>query len=235
VHIVTYRRRAVRGLNAVSRVRRLLAHSTDASFAAVGRACGGIGCRHVNRTLSLRRTVVLVDWVTPDAAARGRGILDSHLEDHDAVVWSAGLKPFRSRGHWRGDAPFVTTSASADSNDPSALVASITYAHIRPSKIAHFYLRGFPAAARRLTGQNSPMLAGVGFGDTPILNACTFSVWPSSRELDRVVLGRSEPHATAAKRSEEEDWLSESLFARFLVTDHGGTWGTGDPLASLRA
>jgi hypothetical protein len=234
-HVVTYRRKAGRALSAVGGTRRLLEGTREASFAVVGRASGGMGSRHVNRTLSLRRTVVLVDWVDTDAAEWGRATLESYWQDCGAEVWSAGLMPLRSKGQWRKAPHFVPTARAAASSEPSGLIASVTYAHIRPSKMAHFYLRGFPGAARRLTGPSSPMLAGVGFGDIPLRNACTFSVWPSSRDLDRIVLARSEPHATAIRRSNDEDWLSESLFARFLITDHGGTWGSDDPLASQRA
>lgn len=124
----------------------------------------------------------------------------------------------------------MPTEEVAGSRPPVGLIASVTYAQIRPAKIGHFYFRGFPGAARRMTASSSPMLAGVGFGDVPVRNACTFSVWPSSTKLDRIVLGRSEPHASAVRRSNDERWLSESLFARFVVTDHAGTWGSGDPL-----
>ncbi len=232
-HVVTYRRRVGRALSEVARTRSLLADTSTARFAVVGRASGGMGSRHVNRTLSPRRIVVLVDWVDDDdAATQGRALLDSRWRGRGAEVWSASLAPLRSTGSWRGAKPFVPSPAASET---TGLVASITYARIRPSKLAHFYLVGFPGAARRITQPESPMLAGIGFGDVPIHHACTFSVWPSSTQLDRVILGRSEPHGAVVRRSNEGRWLSESLFARFLVIDHSGTWGTGDPLDSLRA
>ncbi|MEO7573781.1 MAG: hypothetical protein ABIX10_15230 [Acidimicrobiales bacterium] len=193
----------------------------------MGRASGGMGSRQVNRTLSPRRIAVLVDWVDGDAAMRGRALLESHWRRRGAEVWSAGLAPLRSKGSWRGATPFAPSPAAGEI---AGLVASITYARIRPSKMAHLYLLRFPGAARRITRPGSPMLAGIGFSDVPIHHACTFSVWPSSTELDRTVLGRSEPHGAVVRRSDERRWLSESLFARFHVIDHSGTWGIGDPL-----
>ena len=81
-----------------------------------------------------------------------------------------------------------------------------------------------------MTGTASPMLAGIGFGDIPVRHACTFSVWPSTTELARVVQGRNEPHGAVARRSDDEGWLTESLFARFVVVDHAGIWAGADPL-----
>ena len=114
------------------------------------------------------------------------------------------------------------------------MIASLSYARIRPSKMAHFYLLGFPRVARRMTGDDSPMLAGIGFGDIPVRHACTFSVWPSTAELARLVQGRSEAHGIISRRSNDEEWLAESLFARFVVIDHAGFWAGADPLATSR-
>ncbi|MFZ6002781.1 MAG: hypothetical protein ACOYXM_02505 [Actinomycetota bacterium] len=184
----------------------------------------------MNRTLSARRFVVLVDWVGQDAATPGRVELDDRWRRQGADVWSASLAPLRSKGHWRGATPFVRTAEAEPPNEGAGPVASLTYARIRPTRLGHFYFLGFPRTARRMTGRDSPMLAGVGFGDVPIHHACTFSVWPSATELERIVLGRSEPHGAVVRRSSEQRWLSESMFARFAVVDHAGTWGADDPL-----
>jgi hypothetical protein len=216
----------------VAATRRLLSNTAGVGFAVVGRGSGGNGTRDVNRTLSPRRIVVIVDWTDPGAATRGRVILGEHWRSRGALVWSAGLVPLRSTGSWRGATPFQPdasgTRTDAASQGP---IASLTYARIRPSKAAHFYLLGFPRAARRMIGPDSPLLAAIGFGDVPVRHACTLSLWPSPPELDRMVAGRREPHGIVARRSVEEGWLSESLFARFVVVDHTGTWAGGDPLA----
>lgn len=204
-----------------------MAANAGARFAVVGRSSAGASARNVNRRLSALRTVTLVDWRDAAAAVEGRDALETQWRARGAQVWSAGLTPFRSNGTWRGTAAFAPT-ASHENAEP---VASLTYARIRPSKAAHFYMLGFPRAARRMVGPGSPMLAGIGFGDVPVRHACTFSLWPSVTELDRMVLGRSEAHGIVARRSNDEQWLSESLFARFAVVDHAGTWGGTDPLA----
>ena len=213
----------------VRATRHLLAGEESIGFAVVGRSSGGNGARNVNRTLSPRRLVVLVEWHDAQAATDGRALLDAYWRRRGAVVWSAGLAPLRASGTWRSVAAFAPKGDGTDADD-TGLVASLTYAQIRPSRLHSFYLFGFPRTARRMTGKDSPMLAGIGFGDVPVRHACTFSVWPSNADLVRVLHGRSEPHGIVARRSIDEQWLSESLFARFAVVDHSGAWAGSDPL-----
>jgi hypothetical protein len=207
-----------------------LAREPSARFSVVGRSSGGASARDVSRSLSLRRLVVLVEWSDADAAGAGRARLDARWRSRGARVWSASLAPFRSHGTWRGEAAFACDPVEPGP-EPTGVLASLTYAQIRPSKLGHFYVRGFPRTARSITGDGSGMLAGVGFGDVPIRHACTFSLWPTASALTAAVYGNAGPHGDVARRSTEEGWLSESLFARFRVVDHAGHWPTTDPLA----
>ena len=230
-HVVSFPwRRARRALGEVAATRRELRSADGVRFAVVGRSSGGDGTRDVSRSISPRRIVVLVQWADARATVNGRTLLEARWREKGARVWSIGLAPFRASGTWRGETAFAPDSDGSVA-DASALIASVTYARIRPSRLAHFYLLGFPRVARRMTGNDSPMLAGIGFGDIPVRHACTFSVWPSTTELIRVVQGRSEPHGSIARRATDEGWLAESLFARFVVVDHAGIWAGGDPLS----
>ena len=75
------------------------------------------------------------------------------------------------------------------------------------------------------------MVAGLGFGGrVPLRDACTFSIWPSSSDVQAFAFGRS-AHGAVQRRSTDEGWMSQSLFARFAVTDHSGTWAGTDVLA----
>ena len=96
--------------------------------------------------------------------------------------------------------------------------------------MAHFYLLGFPQGR---PADDWHRVADAGrhrVRDIPGRHACTFSVWPSIAELARLVQGRSEAHGIIARRSDDEEWLAESLFARFVVIDHAGIWAGADPL-----
>ncbi len=236
-HVVSFPwRRAFRAPGEVIATRRLLDRTNGVAFAVVGSSSGGNGIRNVNRTLSLRRFVAVIEWHDAAAAATGRASLEERWRGLGAQVWSAGLAPVRSTGTWRGVsafAPVHTTRVDGVDADASgeSTVASVTYAGIRASKLAHFYMRGFPRSTRRMMGAESPALAGIGFGDVPVRHACTFSVWPSSAELTRIAYGRTETHGIVSRRSNDEGWLFESLFARFEVIDHAGNWAGSDPLA----
>jgi hypothetical protein len=69
------------------------------------------------------------------------------------------------------------------------------------------------------------MLAGLGFGDVPIRHACTISLWHGTADLDAIAYGVHEVHGDVVRRSTQEDWLSESLFARFALAEESGVWG----------
>jgi hypothetical protein len=232
-HVVSFPwRRAPRAFREVAATRRVLRSAEGVCFAVAGRTSGGDGSRNVSRSISPRRIVVLVQWADARATVEGRALLEARWGKRGAQVWSGGLAPIRASGTWRGSAAFAPDAVSGDADgDTGEMIASLTYARIRPSRMAHFYMLGFPRVARRMTGNDSPMLAGIGFGDIPVRHACTFSVWPSTAALIRVVQGRAEPHGAIARRSNDEGWLTESLFARFVVVDHAGIWAGADPLA----
>jgi hypothetical protein len=228
VHVVSLPwSRSWRSSAQVRATKRLLGRLGGVRFAVTGRASGGGGLRHVNRTLSWRRTLALVEWESGATAAAGRGELDEHWRAQGAEVWSATLVPFQSKGTWRGVGAFPPAAGAVAGE---GVVASLTYARIKPSRMWSFYMRGFPKTARRATGRDSTMIAGIGFGDVPVSHACTFSLWPSSADVARFAYADSGAHGPVQARSRREAWLSESLFARFTVGDHAGSWAGRDPL-----
>lgn len=226
VHIVTLRWRQAWRAPMQVRMGRRLGGAQDVRFAVCGRTSGGGGLRQINRTLSLRRTIVLAEWVSADAAIEGRRLVDTSWQ-RIADVWSALLVPLQSKGTFNGSAAFAGNRALP----VTGVVASLTYAQVRPSKMWNFYVRSFPETARRATNPDSAMLAGVGFGDVPIRHACTFSLWPSNADVARFAYSPTGVHGPVQAQSRHDDWLSESLFARFAVAEHGGTWSGGDPLS----
>jgi hypothetical protein len=205
----------------------LLRELDGVRFAVCGRSSGGAGTRDISRSLTLRREVVLVEWQSPAAAAAGRAQLELAWRARGARVWSASLVTLQSKGTWHGDAAL---QASGDA-PASEFVASLTYARIRAARMFHFYVLGFPRVAKYARRRDSKMVAGIGFGDVPIRHACTVSFWPASADVATFAYAKTGPHGPVQQRSNDEGWLSESLFARFAVIDHDGTWSGGDPLA----
>lgn len=110
------------------------------------------------------------------------------------------------------------------------VVASLTCARVRPRAMVAFSLRSFPRTARRAPHPDSGMVAGLGFGGAvPLRDACTVSFWPSSSSVSAFA-HRDAPHDEVRRASVDEGWLRQSLFARFVVVDHGGTSAGTDPL-----
>ena len=139
--------------------------------------------------------------------------LAAALGDGNAEVWSAALVPIRSNGTWRGEPRFAPTS-TAPVGTTAGIVSSLTYAQVRPTRLFHFYVRGFPSrGAPGNRRAHSSMLAGLGFGPVPIRHACTVSFWPTTDAVDGFAYGRGRPHDAVQRRSRSEGWLSESLFA----------------------
>jgi hypothetical protein len=225
VHIVTLRWRHAWRAPMQVRTGRRLGGAQEVRFAVCGRTSGGRGLRQINRRLSLRRIIVLTEWRSSDAAIEGRRLVDASWQ-RIADVWSALLVPLQSKGTFNGVVAFAASRAVPD----TGVVASVTYAQVRPSQMWNFYVRSFPKTARRATGPDSAMLAGVGFGDVPIRHACTFSLWPSNADVARFAYSPAEVHGPVQARSRTDNWLSESCFARFAVVEHAGRWSGRDPL-----
>jgi hypothetical protein len=81
-------------------------------------------------------------------------------------------------------------------------------------------------ALRRSPG----LLAAVGIGEVPVGLQGTFSLWSSSAAL-RDFAHREVAHTDVIRRTAEEGWYAEELFARFAVVGSAGTLRGRDPLA----
>jgi hypothetical protein len=117
--------------------KRLLRRTEGVRFAVNGRTCGGGATRDINMSLTLRREVVLVDWESPLAATAGQAELCDVWSKRGAEVWSATLVPLRSRGTWRGTAPFAATVDEIHGDDGD-YVASLTYGKVRARRMFDF-------------------------------------------------------------------------------------------------
>lgn len=231
VHVLTTPlRQPLRAASSVFRTTRWLRNDHRAGFFLCGRSSAGSGVRNISRTLSTKRVVAVVAWTSCDDAKEGRAALDERSRQAGADAWSAALTPLRARGEWDGRTPFRPNSASVAGDGRE--VASLTCARVRPRSMVDFYFRSFPALARQVCGPDSPMVAGLGFGGAvPLRDAFTITFWPTSHDVEAFAFGSS-AHGAVQRRSVTEDWLSQSLFARFVVSDHAGTWAEGDPLAA---
>ena len=212
------------------RLRRMVRRVSGVRFARCAWTCGGTGTRDLGATLSLRRQLVLVEWHSRHDAAAGIERFMTYWGDREAEVWTASMVPTKSKGSWESVEAF-RTGADADPND--AMIAVLSYGKVKWLKIFTWYYRGLPKAQRAAAALDSGMSAGIGFTDVPLRHACTLSFWPSSTLIAKYAYPKGSPHGEVQRRASDQQWFSETLFARFAVVEHSGSWSGHDPLAVL--
>jgi hypothetical protein len=185
--------------------------------------------RGATMTLSadLRRWGLLAVWEEEAA-------LDAFLAESEVAArwrtlaterYHVRLAPLKARGRWGGRDPFAGTPHPDPGGDR---VAVLTRATIRPTRLRPFYGAIAPPATA-LAGAPG-LLASVGVGEWPFARQATFSLWRSFEDTRAYAYGHP-AHREVIRRTRDEDWYSEELFARFRPFGAEGTWNGVDPLA----
>ena len=182
------------------------------------------------RDADLRRWAVLTVWADAASAA-------AFAADGDVVTgwrrlggehWWVLLDAVRTTGSWSRRRPFGDP-AERRADGP---VAALTRARLRWSRTPAFW-RSVGAVTADLDRAEG-LLLRIGVGEAPLGLQGTFSLWDSPAALQAFAY-RGAPHRDVIRRSTDERWYAEELFARFAVAGHGGTIFGTDPLATPRA
>jgi heme-degrading monooxygenase HmoA len=143
---------------------------------------------------------------------------------HADEAWHVRLRSLGGHGAWRG----VDVLERLERGTEGGPIAVLTRAHVRPGAWWRFRRAG-PPVSDELAGADG-LLAVVGIGEAPVGRLATFSLW---RDLDAMrSFARSTQHRDVVRRTRDEQWYGEELFARFEPFASAGTWGGVDPLTS---
>lgn len=173
------------------------------------------------RTFTVRdadpnRWALLVAWAdVDDAAAFERSATVRRWARLSRAALRVDLRPLAARGRWSGRAPFGEPRPVRWAGE----VAALTRARISPRRAGAFW-RAVPAVSADLHAGTGLRFA-VGVGEAPVGLQGTFSVWESAEALTDFAHRRG-PHADAVRRTSEERWYREELFARFAVVGTSG-------------
>ncbi|PRX53212.1 DUF3291 domain-containing protein [Flagellimonas meridianipacifica] len=141
--------------------------------------------------------------------------------------WTLYLKNIISRGEWSGGNPFQK-STSLDNGNPR--IVAITRATIKTSLLFTFW-KYVPKSQGHLY-TNDGLIYTKGFGEVPIKQMATFSVWKDKKYLDEFAY-QNKPHVGAIKNTRSLKWYKEELFSRFQPYRSVGAWGGKNPLPEL--
>ena len=133
------------------------------------------------------------------------------------------MRGLGGHGRWRGFDPLDGLDAG-DANGP---IAVVTRADVRIGA-----WRSFGRAGRvvdRELHRAPGLIDVVGVGEAPVGRLATFSLW-ESLDAARAFAYSAPDHVEVVRRTREDHWYGEELFARFEPFGSSGRWNGRDPL-----
>lgn len=141
-----------------------------------------------------------------------------------AEVWDVRLHLLGGHGRWLGRDVLDELMPG----EPGGPVAVLTRADVKVRHWVRFLRAGAPVSAE--VNSADGLLVVVAIGEAPLGRQATFSLWRDAAALRRFAY-RGTDHAGVVRRTREQGWYGEELFARFQPVDATGTWDGRDPLA----
>ncbi|MHB8207539.1 DUF3291 domain-containing protein [Mucilaginibacter sp.] len=140
--------------------------------------------------------------------------------------WIILCEPLQSHGKWDGHEPF----GKPDVKVITGPVAILTRATIRLNKLKGFWSNVDNVANIMVDAPG--FITSLGVGEAPIYRQATFSIWRSIEDV-KAFAYTSKEHAEVIKKTRNENWYSEELFARFKIVDSFGTINGKNPLKGI--
>ena len=213
---------ALQGMNALARHRFALRAVDGLEF---WRVLGTGKGDETSPSADLSRTALFLLWRNEDAFhnfMREQSMARQFNEAREH--WCTKLRSVGGTGSWKGHAVPEMLERGAD----SGRIAIITRAHVHTRSWRTFGKAGLPVD-QSLKGATG-LLRVVGIGEAPVGMLGTFSLWQSLEHMKQWAHGSPQHHAVM-RRTRDENWYGEEMFARFEAYDSMGIWDGFNPLA----
>lgn len=143
-----------------------------------------------------------------------------------AEQWTILCEPLQSHGSWDRVEPF-NAPVQPDYQGPMVV---LTRATIRFKRLKTFWADADAVSA--IMDDATGLIASFGIGEMPVYRQATFSVWNTVEDMRRFAYQSAE-HTEVIRKTKEEGWYSEELFARFKPIAAFGTLHHADPLKGM--
>jgi len=177
----------------------------------------------------LTRSVLFAVWDDAGALAAFEdgwfGRRAARVRARGGEVYALHLALLSGHGRW-GGRDVLTDMRPSPAPAGDGPVAVLTRATVRPSRWHRFRGARPPVSAELAAAPG--LRAAVAIGEAPIGLQATFSMWADARSV--TAFARSPRHRDVVRRTRQEDWYGEELFARFAPVGSWGTWDGRDPL-----
>ena len=159
-------------------------------------------------------------WKTEDSALdfMNNSPLLSLYDSHSSERIVFFMKNITSRGEWSGSQPFAASDSVIRQDLP---VAVLTRATIKNKHLFRFW-KYVPVAQKPIVNADG-LIFTKGFGEVPVKQMVTFSIWESVEAM-RQYAYHSPEHVEAIRKTRKHEWFSEELFARFQLYKTLGSW-----------
>ena len=156
-----------------------------------------------------------------EQSARGFHSSSRFMERYQRIASRSStlyLHTLQSHGRWDKEEPFIPVEKSGKLEGE---IGILTRATIKPAKLKAFWSMVEPVSndLKEATG----LKASIGIGELPFIRQATFSIWESAEEMKEFAY-KSFYHREVIRRTREEGWYNEDLFARFAIVDKVGNF-----------
>ena len=127
------------------------------------------------------------------------------------------MLPVKSHGFWSGQNPFKEQNSRI--YNYGLTVAVITRATVRPSRLFAFW-KAVPSASSAIENAEGVQYFK-GIGEWPFVQQATLSIWNSIEDVKKFAY-RNRTHSNIVKKTRDQNWYSEDLFARFHILSDTG-------------